>query len=145
MWISWNERILLGTYKIMLMILLSHICQFSNLIAYQFLNKLTCAILMKLQKKSFFCHISFFVILVAFLKASQLSSFPCWYLWYLWYVGGCSWSIYNKINWASGHALKAKISLVYCLTLFWISCSIISIYFVCTCFFVIIIFMMLST
>jgi hypothetical protein len=35
--------------------------------------------------------------------------------------------------------------LVYCITSFWISCSILSIYFVCTYFFVIIIFVMLST
>jgi hypothetical protein len=67
--VSWDECILLGTYKIMIMILLSHICQFSNLIVYQFLNKLTCAILMKLQI-CFFLLVSFFVILVAFLKAS---------------------------------------------------------------------------
>jgi hypothetical protein len=46
---------------------------------------------------------------------------------------------------AFGHALKAKISSVYCMTLFWISCSFLSIYFVCTYFFVIIIFIMLST
>jgi hypothetical protein len=35
--------------------------------------------------------------------------------------------------------------LVYCMTLLWISCSILSIYFMCTCLFVIIIFAMLST
>jgi hypothetical protein len=145
MWVSWDECILLGTYKIMLMILLSHICQFSNLIAYQFLNKLTCTILMKLQIYLFLL-VSLFVILVAFIKASQPSSFSCWYLWCLWHVYGWISSIYNKINWAFGHALKAKKnSFVYCMTLFWISCSILSIYLVCTCFFVIIIFVMVST
>jgi len=143
------EQVEMRTYywehiKIMLMILLSHICQLSNLFAYQFLNKLTCAILMKLQIY-FFRLVSFVLILVVFIKASQLSSFPCWYLRCLWHVCGWSLSIYNKINWAFGHALKAKISLVYCMTSFWISCSILSIYFVCTCFFVIIIFVMLST
>jgi hypothetical protein len=61
--------------KIMLMILLSHICQLSNLFAYQFLNKLTCAILMKLQIY-FFRLVVFIMILVACLKASQLSTFP---------------------------------------------------------------------
>jgi hypothetical protein len=35
--------------------------------------------------------------------------------------------------------------LVYCMTSFWISCSSLTIYFVCTCFFVINIFVMLST
>jgi hypothetical protein len=83
--------------KIMLMILLSHICQLSNFFAYQFLNKLTCAILMKLQIY-FFCLVSFILILVIFIKASQLSSFPCWYLWCLWHICGWSSSIYNKIN-----------------------------------------------
>jgi hypothetical protein len=57
------------------------------------------------------------------------------------HVGGWSSSIYNKKIWAFGHALKAKISFIYCMTLLWISCSILSIYFVCTCSFVIIIFM----
>jgi hypothetical protein len=61
-----------------------------------------------------------------------------------WHISGWSSSIYNKINWAFGHALKAKILLVYCMTSFWISCSILSIYFVCTCFVVIIIFVMVS-
>jgi hypothetical protein len=55
-----------------------------------------------------FILVSYFVILVVFLKASQLSSFPCWYMWCLRHVGGWSSSIYNKINWAFGHALKAK-------------------------------------
>jgi hypothetical protein len=107
-----GEQVEMRTYywehiKIMLMILLSHICQLSNLFAYQFLNKLTCAILMKLQIY-FFRLVSFILILVVFIKASQLSSFPCWYLRYLWHIGGWSSSIYNKINWAFGHALKAK-------------------------------------
>jgi hypothetical protein len=89
--------------------------------------------------------VSFVVILVAFLKASELSSFPCRYLWLLWCFYGWSSSIYNKINWAFGHTLKAKISLVYCMTLLWISCSILSINFMCTCVFMIIIFVILST
>jgi hypothetical protein len=53
-----------------------------------------------------------------FSKASQLSSFPYWYLWCLWKFCGWSSSIYHKINWAFGHALKAKIALVYCVNLF---------------------------
>jgi hypothetical protein len=94
MWVSWDECILLGTYKIMIMILLSHICQFSNRIAYQFLNKLICAILMKLQIYIFLL-VSLFVILVAFLKAYQLSTFPYWYLWCLWHV---CWRGVNSTN-----------------------------------------------
>jgi hypothetical protein len=49
-------------------------------------------------KISFFLLVSFFMILVAFLKASHLSYSPCWYLWCLWHVCGWSSSIGNKIK-----------------------------------------------
>jgi hypothetical protein len=47
--VSWDECILLGTHKIILMIHLSQLCLSSNFIAYQFLKFLTYAILMKVQ------------------------------------------------------------------------------------------------
>ena len=81
----------------MFMVHPSQICLSSNFIAYQFLKLLTCAISMKVQIELFIL-VSLFVILVAFLKASQLSSIPCWYLWCILCVCGWSSWMYNKIK-----------------------------------------------
>ena len=43
--------------------------------------------------------------------------------------------MYNKINLSLWTCYQAKILLLYCMTLLWISCSLFGIYFVCTCFF----------
>ena len=43
-------------------------------------------------------------------------------------------SMYNKIKLSLWPCYQAKIFLLYCLTLFWISCSFFSIYLVCTYF-----------
>ena len=44
-------------------------------------------------------------------------------------------SMYNKIKLSLWPCYQAKIFLLYCMTLLWISCSFFNIYFVCTCFF----------
>ena len=63
---------MVGVYKIMFMIHLSQICQFSNLLH---INSSKCSHVQYWWS----CKIySFFVILVAFLNAFQLSPFPCW-------------------------------------------------------------------
>ena len=85
-------------------------------------------------KLSYLFLYPFFVILVAPLKVSQLSSFPCWYLWYLWCV--CGWSpwMYNKIKLSLWPCYQAKI-LIGILHDFVLDIMLFLVYLFCVCMF----------
>ena len=111
----------------------SQICQSSNYIAYLFLNKVTCEILMKLQIQ--------FIILISFIYDT------CCLLQYIPTISvslsdSCDvfdvfdvHLIYNKINMSLWPCYQANILLLYCMTSLGISSSLFNIYLVCTCFF----------
>ena len=84
-----------------------------------------------------FLLVSLFVILVAFLKASQLSSIPCWYV--LCILCVCGWSswMYNEIKLSLWPCYSAKI-LIGILHDFVLDIMLyfLCIYFVCACFLV---------
>ena len=113
----------------------SQICQSSNYIAYLFLNKVTCAILMKLQIQ-FLIFVSFLGDTCCFLQC--IPTTPCSL------SDSCDvfgvfvfevYSIYNQINMSLWPCYQANILLLYYMNSSWISCSLFSIYFMCTCFF----------
>ena len=72
--------------------------------------------------------------LLTFSNASQLSSIPCWYLWCILVVCGWSSWMYNKINWAFGHAIKQKI-LIGILHDFVLDIMLFLVYLFCVCMF----------
>jgi hypothetical protein len=106
-WLSWDECILFGTHKIMLMIHLSHICQSSNLFAYQFLNKLTCAILMNLQDV-----VLLFGILICDTCCLYQSITTIFFPFLIFVMSltclGLKFINTIRLNWTFGHALKQK-------------------------------------
>ena len=99
MWVSYDDCILRGTY-IKSYLWFSH-PKYVNLAIYGlcFSQNISHWILMGLTKSLASIAIFWFVILVAFLNASQLSFvFPWWYLWCHWWVGSSFTSYELKWN-----------------------------------------------
>jgi hypothetical protein len=122
MWVSWDECILLGTYKIMLMILISHICLLAILL------HINSSIISYVQYwwncnvSSFFWYPLLWYLLLFSKHLNYLLSLvdSCDVFDVFW---GWSSSTYNKINLSLWPCFKAKILLVFCMTSFEISCS----------------------